>query len=1528
MKFYFRLFLLVCSFSPFIGFSQAPSITAFTPTKGNIGTTITINGSNFDPAPANNIVHFGAVRATVTASSSSQLSVIVPPGASYQPISIAVNNLSCFSSVPFLPTFRGGLAFKAGFLATGVDLITGTLPHNSAMGDIDGDGKSELVVTNFNSNTISVFQNTGSPGVIAFNTKTDFIANASPYAITLADINVDGKLDVIVTNFVAKITVLLNTTTGNIISFAPLIEFTASGSPTGVAVSDLDGNGKPDIIVSNRNTNDVSIFENNSTGGILSFEPKSDRSTGLAPSGVTVTDLDNDGKADIAIVNETGNSVSFIRNQSIPGLILLDGRVNFSVLGNPTEIVSGDLDGDGKPELITSNGSITTNSISVLVNTSTTGAASFNTRLDYSTGSGFGRPEHLAMGDLNGDGKPELVIANRGTHTLVIFENKSTIGAISLGSFVTIPTVATPQGLSVGDVDGDKKPDIVVTSNSGNKISVLRNINTDPPKITGFSTLIAEAGTPMTIMGYNFKESPSRNTVFFGAARAQVTAATDTSLSVIVPAGATYKPITVTTENMTAYGNFPFTLVFNNGPTTLINTYAASDTVAADPYATDIVIADFDGDNKNDLAVTSPYYESINICINNSVPGNISLSSNYLLSAEYFVPVKLTAGDLNGDGRTDLAVTGELGQVAVFRNTGIYGNLFVALPTLVVVHGTNIPGNVYIHDLNGDGKPELIAAGIYLGVFPNTSVANDISFGPRIDFSAGEVIRDPVFGDFDGDGKIDVCVSKVILRNTSANGNISFAPAVSIMPGKLPTCMAAGDLNLDGKMDITVAYEDSNKVVSYLNTSSVGSFSFVRAAAYKTGYYPIAITISDLNGDSKPDIAVANSSNRSMSLYLNTSTGNTLSFLSKIDYTTGLYPRAIAAGDIDGDAKNDIAVVNNGAYWVSVFRYSPQIPVPLVPTITSFTPLNGPKGTDVTINGTNFSTSPDGNTVYFGAVKAEVVNASSNSLTVKVPAGATYQPISVTNNNKLTAYSKQPFVVTFEGGGSTFTSNSFEPFVSFPTGRDPEHVTIHDIDSDGKSDLLVVNKYNNTISILRNTSSGKLISFAPKIDYTAGGEVYHVICDDLNGDGKSDMIVTSSADNSISVFINSSSPGAISFAPKVNFYINYPANSSPLGLFIRDFDGDGKPDIAVASYISGSVSIFPNTSTGNSISFGPQTKLDGGYQTRWLTADDFDNDGKIDIASLTDFFVYANTSVPGTITFTGPVNYGNATTYSNVASGDLNNDGKPDVVFSKNFKFSVLRNESVVGTIFFEVQPDVADISFTTHKIVIHDLNGDGKPDVASPALGANIFRNTTNGNLISFAPGINYPMPSSLGMAAGDIDGDGKSDLVVTKSADSIVAVLRNKIGEPLSLCNGGGTTLVSNITSAVYQWQVSTDSVNFTNISDNGFYTGTTTKDLQLINIPSNFSGYRFRCVSGAETSELFIVRFSNTWTGSINNQWENPANWSCGIVPDMYTDVVVNAGAVIVVNSNVTIASLTLYNGATVTVNSGFDLTITGR
>ena len=182
-----------------------PTITSFNPTSGPIGTTVTITGTSFNATASNNLVYFGAVKASVASASSTSLTVTVPISTTFSPISVTdiTTELTGYASAPFIVTFSSSKSIDTSSFASKLDFTTGTTPYGVAVCDLDGDGKPDLVVTNYASNTVSVYRNTSASGSMtasSFASKVDFTTGSTPTGIAIADVDGDGKPDLVVTN--------------------------------------------------------------------------------------------------------------------------------------------------------------------------------------------------------------------------------------------------------------------------------------------------------------------------------------------------------------------------------------------------------------------------------------------------------------------------------------------------------------------------------------------------------------------------------------------------------------------------------------------------------------------------------------------------------------------------------------------------------------------------------------------------------------------------------------------------------------------------------------------------------------------------------------------------------------------------------------------------------------------------------------------------------------------------------------------------------------------------------------------------------------------------------------------------------------------------------------------------------------------------------------------------------------------------------------------------------------------------------
>jgi hypothetical protein len=498
MKKLFYLFMLLLNALALQ--AQKPSITNFSPTSGVVGTTVTITGTNFNATAAQNVVYFGATKATITAASTTSLTVTVPLGATFQPISVLnlATVLTGFSSVPFRVTYLGGSIIAESLAEDRVDFTTGALALFIATGDLDGDGKTDMVTANFNANTISILRNISTVGSItetSFAAKVDAATATNPRSIAIGDLDGDGKLDLAVANFGSNsVSIFRNTSSSGSITFATKVDFTTGLSPRGVNMGDFDGDGKLDLAIAHGSNPFMSVLRNNSSGGSISFQPKVDFALtgGQSSTFVNSSDLDGDGKLDIAVANYALNTISVFRNTATAGT--LDGssfaaKVDFTTGGGPFSLAIGDLDGDSKPDLAVANYS-GNNDISVLRNTSTSGSISFATKVDFAIGVS---PIAVNIGDIDGDAKLDLITSNYSANKISILRNIATSGSIATNSFATKVDYFTstgPRFVCVGDLDGDGKPDLAVANETDNSVSVLQNSYISvPTNITGPSTI-------------------------------------------------------------------------------------------------------------------------------------------------------------------------------------------------------------------------------------------------------------------------------------------------------------------------------------------------------------------------------------------------------------------------------------------------------------------------------------------------------------------------------------------------------------------------------------------------------------------------------------------------------------------------------------------------------------------------------------------------------------------------------------------------------------------------------------------------------------------------------------------------------------------------------------------------------------------------------------------------------------------------------------------------------------------------------
>jgi gliding motility-associated-like protein len=531
------------------------------------------------------------------------------------------------------------------------------------------------------------------------------------------------------------------------------------------------------------------------------------------------------------------------------------------------------------------------------------------------------------------------------------------------------------------------------------------------------------------------------------------------------------------------------------------------------------------------------------------------------------------------------------------------------------------------------------------------------------------------------------------------------------------------------------------------------------------------------------------------------------------------------------------------------------------PIVNSLSTYSAAAGTTITITGANFVANSQ---VNFGPGKANFTFVSSTLLEVIVPNTATYAPVTITNlANGLKGSSSRSFILSYGGSTLDVTKiNSQYVLVEDGDGSGEKlvwDVCLCDLDLDGDLDAATTHKDTEGLNILRNNSTTITTTFSAPFSVgisnpiKVGADKSNIaLCEDLDGDGKSDLIVSAvgSLVYNIKVYANNSTVGSISIAQKQSIQLEKFDNNGTATnrtvdrIFLSDIDGDGKKDLIVGVTNNPTVFIYLNNSTQGNISFNTTSpfkiEITGIVGLDYVASGRLNNDDLPDlvIASLevADFFIYENKSSIGNIKFGKQVMIADKTDRENIRLADFDNDGLDDFahVSRTNSTLAVYRNTTTGSTISMS---KVFTSSFTsTVGLDVGDLNGDGKIDIAATSLanGIRLYKNTSTSGTISFdsplaislnkkPDGITQKTARNIKIA--DINGDAKPDLVfafnstTNEKGEFSVITNRNCIAPSISptsltFCYDNAITLnAPESPGSTYAWSTNIPAATFDN-------------------------------------------------------------------------------------------------------------------
>lgn len=606
---------------------------------------------------------------------------------------------------------------------------SGSVPVAVALGDLDGNFTLDLVVASNEASTgrirVLLRGASASPTSVTYGAAQSFNVGLAPKSLVLADFDRDGKLDAAVVNETSGTVSLLKGNGPG--TFATAVNYnTGAGAtrlPRSIVAEDFDLDGFIDIAVANYQSSTVAILRNEpATPGVFAAAFELSTSSGNKPRSLTTADLDGDTWMDLITANENGTSLfSAMRGF---GAGAWGTRIDFGATTGSAFVQAGDINRDGRPDVLISNPA-GSGSYLVALNTSPLTPSAFATKADVQIGTSA---DAIVVGRLTTDGNAvidsdlDVAIATGAGNKVRIYQGDST-GAFPLPpTDLAVPTGTTgPVGLAVGDLDANGYADVVSADyNAGGASHITRWLKSASGAGFGVGMNFGVGmGARALVLG-NFNEDPD------GKLDAVVANAVGNNLSFLSGNGdgtfATHvlinlNGVTIPQPWALAVGRFnadhrldlavadkgaaKVTILTGNGD----GSFSGTTHLTAGTSPVSVAVGDFDRNGKDDVVVANEGSNSIKVFLNDGLANFTSLASDTYTTGSQ--PNGLAVCDVNMDGWIDIVVACKAqAKVQVFPGLG-NGKLQTPAQDFTTA---SQPVAIAIPQLNNDSKPDLVVA--------------------------------------------------------------------------------------------------------------------------------------------------------------------------------------------------------------------------------------------------------------------------------------------------------------------------------------------------------------------------------------------------------------------------------------------------------------------------------------------------------------------------------------------------------------------------------------------------------------------------------------------------------------------------------------------------------------------------------------------------------------------------------------------------------------------------------------------------